>query len=68
MKLIVSAANRLAVLSKRKNLKPGDRVALTGILRDDTLLFPPGETKIIPHLAITQAPQMVVKEKRRNAR
>ena len=37
---------------------------LTGILRDDTVTFPTGEVKIIPHLALTQAPQMVIKEKR----
>jgi hypothetical protein len=64
MELVASATNRLAVQSKRKNLKPGDRVVLTGILRDDTVLFPTGETKTIPHLALTQAPQMVAKEKR----
>ncbi len=64
MELVASATNRLAVQSKKKNLKPGDRVVLTGILRDDTVLFPTGETKTIPHLALTQAPQMVVKEKR----
>ena len=64
LELIASATNRLAEQSKRKNLKPGDRVVLTGILRNDTVLFPTGETKTIPHLALTQAPQMVVKEKR----
>jgi len=64
LELVASATSRLAVLSKKKNFKPGDRVVLTGILRDDTVTFPTGETKIIPHLALTQAPQMVVKEKR----
>lgn len=64
LEMSATASNRIAVQSKRKNLKPGDRVVLTGILRDDTVLFPTGETKTIPHLALTQAPQMVVKEKR----
>ncbi len=64
MKLIASAQNELAILSKRKSLKPGDRVVLTGILRVDTLLFPSGETHTINRLALTQAPLMLVKEKR----
>ena len=64
MELIASASSELATLSQRKSLKPGDRVVLTGILRVDILPFPTGETKIIHRLALTQAPQMVVKEKR----
>ena len=64
MELIASASSELATLSQRKSLKPGDRVVLTGILRVDILPFPTGETKIINRLALTQAPQMVVKEKR----
>lgn len=31
MELIASATNELATLSQRKSLKPGDRVALTGL-------------------------------------
>jgi hypothetical protein len=64
MELIASASSELASLSQRKSLKPGDRVVLTGILRVDTLTFPTGETQTIHRLALTQAPQMVVKEKR----
>ena len=64
MELIASASSELATLSQRKSLKPGDRVVLTGILRVDTLAFPTGETQTVNRLALTQAPQMVVKEKR----
>ncbi len=64
MGLIASATNELAILSKRKSLKPGDRVVLTGILRVDTLTYPSGETQTINRLALTQAPQMVAREKR----
>ena len=64
MELLASASNELAALSQRKSLKPGDRVVLTGILRVDTVTFPTGETQTINRLALTQAPQMLVKEKR----
>ena len=64
MELIASASHEVAALRQRKSLKPGDRVALRGIMRADTLTFPTGERKIMYHLALTQAPQMVVKEKR----
>jgi hypothetical protein len=64
MELVASASNELATLTQRKSLKPGDRVVLTGILREDTLTFPSGETQIIHRLALTHAPQMLVKEKR----
>ncbi len=64
MELLASASNELAALSQRKSLKPGDRVVLTGILRAETVTFPTGETQTINRLALTQAPQMVVKEKR----
>ncbi len=64
MELVASASNELATLAQRKSLKPGDRVVLTGILREDTLTFPSGETQIIHRLALTHAPQMLMKEKR----
>lgn len=64
IELIVSASNELATLSKRKSLKPGDRVVLTGIMRVDTLTFPTGETQIIHRLMLTHVPQMVAREKR----
>ncbi len=64
IELIASASNKLATLSRRKSLKPGDRVVLMGILRVDMLDFPTGETQTIHRLALTQAPQMVVREKR----
>ncbi len=37
---------------------------LTGVLRVDTVTFPTGETQTINRIALTQAPQMVAKEKR----
>lgn len=58
------ARNKLALLSKRKSLKSGDRVVLTGILRVDTLAFSTGETQTINRLALTQVPHMLVREKR----
>ena len=64
MELIASASSELATLSQRKSLKPGDRVVLMGILRVDTVTFPTGETQTINHLALTQAPQILRKEKR----
>ena len=64
MELLASATNELAVLARQKSLKPGDRVVLNGIMREDTLSFPGGETQTIHRLALTQAPQMLVKEKR----
>ncbi len=64
MEVIASASNHLAILSQKKSLKPGDRVVLIGIMRVDTLAFPTGETQTIHRLLLTQAPQMVVKEKR----
>ena len=64
MELIASASNEVARQSQRKSLKPGDRVVLTGIMREDTLTLTTGESKLVYHLALTQAPQMVAKEKR----
>ena len=64
VELLASAQSELASLSQRKSLKPGDRVVLTGILRVDTLTFPTGETQTVNRLALTQVPQMIVKEKR----
>ena len=64
MELIASASHEVAAQSQRKSLKPGDRVVLTGILRVDTLTFSTGETQTVNRLALTQAPQMIVKEKR----
>ena len=64
MELIASASNEVARQSQRKSLKPGDRVVLTGIMREDTLTLTTGERKLVYHLALTQAPQMVAKEKR----
>ena len=64
MEVTASAGNEIATISHRKSLKPGDRVMLTGVMRVDTVAFPTGETQTIHHLALTRAPQMVVKEKR----
>jgi hypothetical protein len=59
-----SASNRVARLARRKSLKPGDRVSLTGVVRVDTMIFPTGETKTIHRIALTAPPGMVAKEKR----
>ncbi len=64
IEVIASASNEVATRSQRKSLKPGDRVMLSGVLRVDTLRFPTGETQTICHLALTKAPQLVVREKR----
>ena len=64
MELIASASHELAQQSQRKSLKPGDRVVLTGIMREDTLTLSNGDNKTIYRLALTQAPQLVAKEKR----
>jgi hypothetical protein len=40
-----SANNAIAKQSQRKNLKPGDGEAFTGIMCSDTLSFPTGESK-----------------------
>jgi len=64
IELIASASNEVASQSQRKSLKPGDRVALTGIMGTDMVTFPTGERKTVYRLALTQAPQMVAKEKR----
>lgn len=59
-----TASNRIARLARRKSLKPGDRVSLTGVVRVDTLTFPTGETKTMHRIALTSPPEMVAKEKR----
>ena len=51
-----SASNRVARLARRKSLKPGDRVSLTGVVRVDTLAFPTGETQTIHRIALTAPP------------
>jgi hypothetical protein len=64
MEVTASASHDIAKQSQRKSLKPGDRVVLTGIMREDTLLFPTGERKTLYRLALIKAPQMIAKEKR----
>ena len=64
MEVTASANNEIAKQSQKKSLKPGDRVVLTGIMRSDTLSFPTGVWTTMYQLALTQAPQMVAKEKR----
>ena len=64
MEVTASASSEVAAQSQKKSLKPGDRVRLTGVLREDTVTFPTGETQTIHHIALTKAPQMVAKEKR----
>jgi len=64
MEVTASAGNELAIQSQRKSLKPVNRVMLIGVMRVDTVTFPTGETQTINRIALTQAPQMVAKEKR----
>ena len=64
MELTASASKEIAVQSQRKSLKPGDRVVLIGVLRVDTVMFSTGEIQTFNHMALTQAPQMVAREKR----
>jgi hypothetical protein len=64
LELIASAYNDLAKRSQRKSFKPGDRVALTGVVRVDTFSFPTGQTQTINRIALTAIPEMLAKEKR----
>ena len=64
LELLASAHSELATLSQRKNLKPGDRVALTGTVTSQTIAFPNGETQTITRIALTKVPQVMTKEKR----
>jgi hypothetical protein len=59
-----TASNRVARLARRKSLKPGARVSLTGVVRVDTMSFPTGETKTMHRIALTSPPEIVAKEKR----
>ncbi len=61
---LASASNKVARLTRRKSLKPGDRVSLTGVVCVGTVIFPTGETKTIHRIALTSPPEMVAKEKR----
>ncbi len=61
---LASASNELAVKARRKRLKPGDRVVLTGVTRTDSFLLSSGETRTIHRISLTLAPQLFVKEKR----
>jgi hypothetical protein len=61
---LASASNELAVKARRKSLKPGDRVAVRGVVRTDTFTFSNGDTKTINRIALSQVPQVTAKEKR----
>ncbi len=50
-------------MARRKSLKPGDRVSLTGVVRVDTMSFPTGEIRTMHRIALTAPPEMVAKEK-----
>ncbi len=39
-------------------------MTLIGVVRVDTVRFPTGETQTISRITLTQAPQMLLKEKR----
>jgi hypothetical protein len=60
----VSASSEVARSARRKSLKPGDRVSLTGMVRVESIAFPTGETKTFHRIALTAPPEMVAKEKR----
>jgi hypothetical protein len=51
MQLLAAARNELATLAQKKSLKPGDRIVLTGILREDRLSFPTGRQKLCTGLS-----------------
>src|SRR5439155_24733548 len=61
---LASATNELAIQARRKSLKPGDRVVLTGIVTSQTIAFPNGETQTVNRIALTHAPHITAKEKR----
>ena len=61
---LVSAVGELAKLTRRKSLKPGDRISLTGVTREDKITFPTGEQRTIHHISLTAVPDMVVKARR----
>jgi hypothetical protein len=61
---LASAGNELAIIARRKSLKPGDRVMLTSIVNSQTIVFPNGETQAINRIALTKAPHMMTVEKR----
>ncbi len=58
------ASNGLAISARRKSLKPGDRVVLTGITTSRTISFANGERQTINCIALTHAPQITAREKR----
>jgi hypothetical protein len=64
MEVTAVASQEIAKHSQKKSLKPGDRVVLTGIMREDRMIFSTGESKSMYRLALTKAPQMIAKEKR----
>ena len=61
---LAAASSDLAVTARRKSLKPGDRVVLTGTVISQTITFPNGETRTINRITLTQAPHITAKEKR----
>ena len=61
---LASATNGGAVKARRKSLKPGDRVALTGVVTCQTIDFPNGETQTINCIVLTHAPHMTARAKR----
>src|SRR6266516_360891 len=63
-KLLATAHNRLAVAARKKSLKPGDRVSLSGIITTETVTLQSGEEQIINRLTLTAVPQVFKREER----
>jgi hypothetical protein len=61
---LASASHDLAISARRKSLKPGDRVVLTGIVNSQTIVFSNGDTQTVNRIALKKAPHMLTKEKR----
>src|SRR5258708_21066063 len=63
-KLLATAHNRLAVLARKKSLKPGDRAIFSGIITTETVTLHSGQEQTINRLLLTAAPQVSKREER----
>jgi hypothetical protein len=63
-KLLATARNRLAVATRKKSLKPGDRAVLKGIVTTETVTLQNGEEQIVNRLTLTAVPQVFKREER----
>ncbi len=49
---LAAASNEMAISARRKSLKPGDRVVLTGVVNSQTIVFPNGDTQTINRITL----------------